>query len=150
MVENNEEIEITNDPYHIAGGAQILLRRHNKLGKKMVYCWSTALNEHHSIKIMDLVAKSTKSDPVVEPMDVFIIPKERALPGIVFITNHIDGSIEPTDWDKAVAKRLLLASKIMNIALLDYVIINEKDYYSLKETGLLQEIGKIADDLLAL
>jgi DNA repair protein RadC len=146
----NEEIELTGDPYHIAGGMQILLRRHNKLGKKKVYCWVVALNEQHSIRVMDLIAQSTKSDPVVEPMNVFIIPKERELAGIVFITNHIDGTTEPTDWDRAVAKRLLLASKIMNIPLLDYIIINEMDYHSLKATGLLKEIEKIADDLLSL
>jgi hypothetical protein len=72
----------------------------------MLYCWSAGLSEHHSIKIMDLAAQSTNSNPVIEPMVVFIIiiPKERKLPGIGVITNHIDGTIEPTDWDRAVAK----------------------------------------------
>lgn len=55
---------------------------------------------------------------------------------IIIAHNHPSGRLTPSLGDIAVTKRLLAACCLMDIALIDHVIINQKDYYSFKDNDL--------------
>ena len=50
---------------------------------------------------------------------------------------HPSGSPEPSQDDIFLTRKLRDAGKIMCIELLDHVITGEKNYYSLKENGMI-------------
>jgi hypothetical protein len=135
-----EDITISDDPFHVAGAMQILLKRHNKIGEKLVYFWVYGVDSSWVLGATYPVAMSPTSEPVIEPANVFSFVKKKELQGIVLVTNHLDESIEPTEWDKKTAKGLIYASMVMRIPILEYLIINDDRYYSFKATGLLDEI----------
>jgi len=72
-------------------------------------------------------------------------PKEALEPAIIhnavsmlIVHNHPSGNPHPSDADIASTKRVLKASRIMGIQLLDHIIIGNKGrYYSCKEMGML-------------
>jgi DNA repair protein RadC len=57
---------------------------------------------------------------------------------MVIMHNHPSGDYSPSDNDKKITKKLLFASKEMDMTVLDHIITgsNEK-YYSFYEQGLI-------------
>lgn len=57
--------------------------------------------------------------------------------GIILAHNHPSGNMTPSDADISITKKLNEASKLMEIALLDHIIIGNKEYYSFADNGML-------------
>jgi len=56
---------------------------------------------------------------------------------IILAHNHPSGSLNPSDEDKDLTRRIKEAGKILNISLLDHIIITEYSYYSFADNGLI-------------
>lgn len=54
----------------------------------------------------------------------------------VLVHNHPSGDVEPSNEDKAVTTKVLEASNIMDLTLLDHIIVGDS-YFSFKENGLI-------------
>ena len=50
--------------------------------------------------------------------------------------NHPSGYLEPSENDVLFTKRLKEAGELIGIKLVDHLIVNDREYYSLKEFGL--------------
>ncbi len=50
--------------------------------------------------------------------------------------NHLSGYLEPSENDILFTKQLKEAGKLIGIKLVDHLIVNEREYYSLKDFGL--------------
>ncbi len=71
-------------------------------------------------------------------VDVRLIMKsaiEKLANAIVMCHNHPSGSVEPSQADIALTKKLKEAANIMEISLLDHLIVGEKSYYSFADMG---------------
>lgn len=91
---------------------------------------------------MEMVAESETTDAinVLEPIDLFFIPKEHKAASIIFIQSRLNGSIVPSDQDKILTSTLLkFCQAVKAPPLLDHLIINEKECFSFSAAGLLQE-----------
>jgi DNA repair protein RadC len=58
---------------------------------------------------------------------------------VIFVHNHPSGDPAPSHEDRDCTNRLVEASKILGIRVLDHIIIGESDYYSFADTGMLTE-----------
>ncbi len=57
---------------------------------------------------------------------------------IIICHNHPSGSIQPSDADLQITKKLQESAAIMDIKLLDHIIIGGKDYFSFADENLIK------------
>ena len=57
--------------------------------------------------------------------------------GIIVCHNHPSGNLNPSESDTKITQKIKEAGNIMDIQLLDHLIINDEDYYSFADNGLL-------------
>ena len=56
---------------------------------------------------------------------------------LAFVHNHPDGGVTPSEFDKTLTRRLVLAAKTMDVAVYDHIIVSRDAYFSFRENGLL-------------
>jgi len=79
----------------------------------------------------------TINTTIVHPREVFSEAVKISAASIIVIHNHPSGDPSPSKEDIQVTKRLLEASRILGIDLLDHIIIGDGRYISLKEKGFI-------------
>jgi len=57
--------------------------------------------------------------------------------GLILTHNHPSGTLVPSQADKNITKKLKIASKSIDIKVLDHLIITEKAYFSFADENLL-------------
>lgn len=57
--------------------------------------------------------------------------------GLICCHNHPSSSLNPSESDTKITKKIKEAGNIMDIQLLDHLIITAEDYYSFADSGLL-------------
>jgi DNA repair protein RadC len=57
--------------------------------------------------------------------------------GLIVCHNHPSGNLNPSESDTKITQKIKEAGNIMDIQLLDHLIINDEDYYSFADNGLL-------------
>ena len=73
-------------------------------------------------------------------MDVRIVLKialEVGATGIILVHNHPSGTLNPSEADKQLTKKLKTAGESLDIKVLDHLIITEKAYFSFADENLL-------------
>lgn len=88
---------------------------------------------YHTISIGSL------STSIVHPREVFkpaILDNSAA---VIFMHNHPSGAPAPSHEDRDCTNRLVEASKILGIRVLDHIIFGETDYYSFADTRMLAD-----------
>lgn len=73
----------------------------------------------------------------VHPREVFADAVTDRACAIIVAHNHPSGALEPSPSDLAVTRQLKAAGEVVGISLLDHIIFNRTEYYSLLENGLL-------------
>ena len=73
----------------------------------------------------------------VDPRLVFGVALKTASAAIVVAHNHPSGSVEPSEADRVMTKRLAEGAKLLGIRLLDHLIVNRSSLYSFASSGLL-------------
>jgi DNA repair protein RadC len=58
---------------------------------------------------------------------------------VIFMHNHPSGDPAPSREDRDCTNRLVEASKILGIRVLDHLIFGESNYYSFADAGILGE-----------
>ena len=93
------------------------------------------LNSKNRIIKKTIVSCGTVSETIVHPREVFRAAIKENGSSIIICHNHPSGNLEPSKNDINITERLLKASRIIGIDLLDHLIVTEKNYCSLRETG---------------
>ncbi len=57
--------------------------------------------------------------------------------GLIICHNHPSGNLNPSESDTKITQKIKEAGNVMDIQLLDHLIINDEDYYSFADNGLL-------------
>ncbi|MEK6452339.1 MULTISPECIES: JAB domain-containing protein [unclassified Myroides] len=55
----------------------------------------------------------------------------------ILVHNHPSGKLQPSDADRQITQKIKQASKLLDIALLDHLIITSESYYSFADKGVL-------------
>ena len=94
----------------------------------------------NNVSAVHLVFQGTLNQCLVHPREVFKTALLCCGAGIIILHNHPSGKPEPSKEDFDITKRLLEASKIMGIEILDHVIIGYKEHFSFQKKGLLKNL----------
>ena len=73
----------------------------------------------------------------VDPKIIFWKACEKKASTIIVFHNHPNQKTEPSDVDIKTTKKLLKASKLIGIQLLDHIIVGKYDYFSFLEHDLI-------------
>lgn len=106
----------------------------------------TSKKEHFVVFFLDtqnqlikreVVSIGTLNASLVHPREVFEPAIKHSVSHIIVAHNHPAGSLEPSEEDLAVTRRLRDAGLLLGIQLLDHVIVTATGFASLKEQNLL-------------
>jgi len=90
------------------------------------------------IEDIDLFQGNQK-ESAVYPSEVIRICLEKGASSVILVHNHPSGDTKPSLEDKDITKRLVWAGRLMDIKILDHIIIGNKEYFSFKDSGLMDE-----------
>ncbi len=85
----------------------------------------------------ELVSVGTLNASLIHPREVFEPAIKHLAAHVILAHNHPSGSLDPSNEDIAVTKRLSDAGRLLGIEVLDQVIVTAKGYTSFKEKNLL-------------
>ena len=91
---------------------------------------------------MNIVCMGTLDQAIVSPREVFkssILSNARS---IILMHNHPSGSLNPSNEDKRITRRLWECGRLLGIDIADHIIIagTSGEMFSFKERGYLQEM----------
>lgn len=84
-----------------------------------------------------VISIGTVNASLVSPREIFIKALKNNAVSLLILHNHPSGDSTPSKEDILMTKRMLEASKIINIPLVDHIIIGDHQYTSFKEKGLI-------------
>ena len=83
------------------------------------------------------LSKGGIAGTVVDAKLIFGIALKAAASSIVLAHNHPSGSLKPSEQDLAITKRLVEASKVLELAIIDHFILTSTCYFSFADEGIL-------------
>ena len=95
------------------------------------------LNKANAILAIDELARGTVDEASIYPREVIKRAFNIGACAVIFVHNHPSGSLEPSQRDIDVTKKLISACKIVDITPLDHIIISPNGYVNLKSKGLI-------------
>ena len=91
---------------------------------------------------LNICSVGTLDASVVSPREVFKSTILSNSAAFVAVHNHPSGSLNPSQEDKDVTKRLLACSELLGIKMLDHIIVagDKAQMYSFKQDGMLDHL----------
>ena len=106
--------------------------------------WVLCLDRKNKLIRAEPITSGTASGSLVHPREVFRPAIRHGASAIILAHNHPSGDPTPSSADLKVTKKILEASKAVDLSMLDHVIIGEPDscpqslgFYSFSDEGLL-------------
>lgn len=72
---------------------------------------------------------------LAHPREIFTNAISDRAAGIVIGHNHPSGDCKPSKFDKDFNQKLIVASQVIGIELIDHIILSNRGYYSFKNNG---------------
>jgi DNA repair protein RadC len=94
------------------------------------------LNTKNEVIGSPVISVGTVSEALVHPREVFKPAVRASAASVILAHNHPTGRVEPSRQDREVTRRLVEASGILGIDLLDHVIIGD-GFFSMRENKML-------------
>lgn len=99
--------------------------------------WMLLLNRSNQVIKKENISRGGVAGTVVDAKIVFKSAIENLASGIILCHNHPSGNLKPSAEDIKLTKNLKEAGKILDIAVLDHIIIADKNYYSFADETIL-------------
>ncbi|BCE00723.1 RadC family protein [Marinicellulosiphila megalodicopiae] len=93
-------------------------------------------NQNQLIKYQEIF-RGTINASAVYPREVVIEALKHQASTIIFAHNHPSGTLEPSQSDKNITRRLKEALSLVDIQVLDHIIIGKNKAFSFAEQGLI-------------
>jgi DNA repair protein RadC len=91
------------------------------------------LNRAHIVLGIYEMSKGGTSGTIIDMKIILGIALKCNASSIVVVHNHPSGSLEPSEPDKSITKKLKEACKLLDLNLLDHLIITKQGYYSFSD-----------------
>jgi len=101
--------------------------------RKQEHLLCVSLNGAREVIATRVVTVGLANRTQMHPREVFADPLIDRSAAIILAHNHPAGDVSPSKEDREVTKKIKEAGEILGIQLLDHLIFNLKDYYSLLE-----------------
>ena len=95
------------------------------------------LNRSNAVLGIIAVSKGGISGTITDVRIILQAALKSNASGIIVCHNHPSGNLNPSESDTKITQKIKEAGNIMDIQLLDHLIINDEDYYSFADNGLL-------------
>jgi len=105
--------------------------------KKKEHFKILSLDSRNRIISIDDISVGTLNSALVHPREVFFPAIQNLANSIILVHNHPSGDPSPSKNDILVTKKLLSASKILGIPIVDHIILTKDSYLSFKDKGLI-------------
>ncbi len=99
--------------------------------------WVICLNNANRIICVEFISMGTCNEVIVTPREVFCTPLRRRACKIIIVHNHPSGDVFPSPTDIDMTDNLVQVGKIIDIEVVDHLIIDENNFYSFKDCGLI-------------
>ncbi len=99
--------------------------------------WILLLNRSNKIIDKKCISTGGVSGTVVDAKLIFKYALENLASGIIMFHNHPSGNLKPSQQDISLTKKLVEASKNLDINILDHLIISQHKYFSFKDDGVI-------------
>lgn len=114
------------------------------LGLTVEKFWVVSLNRRNRLLRRDEISSGTATSALVHPREVFRQAIKAGACALIAVHNHPSGDPAPSSADLQITRQLAAASRTVEIALMDHVILGQRTrdpagrgYYSFREAGLL-------------
>jgi len=97
------------------------------------------LDTRHTVLRVSLIAVGTLDASIVHPREVFREAIAAGASAVILFHNHPSGDAQPSTDDVALTHRLVTAGEIIGITVIDHLILIDRGYCSLRETGRLTD-----------
>ncbi|MEW6687317.1 MAG: JAB domain-containing protein [Candidatus Edwardsbacteria bacterium] len=134
-----EKIVLTT-PQEVANTFYQVLKNDNPIDQDKEHFWAVGLNTRNKIKYTELVSLGTLNSSLVHPREIFRLAIFKGVAQLIVIHNHPSGSLEPSEDDLEITKKLVQAGKLLGIELIDHLIIGKNlkhGFLSFKEENIL-------------
>ena len=108
-------------------------------GEKREHFVMFCLNTKLQLESEHLISIGSLDSAPVHPREVFSPAVKRCAAAIIVAHNHPSGDPTPSQDDLRATMRLMEASRIIGIKLLDHVIVGDSSYISLKSEGYMDK-----------
>ncbi len=81
----------------------------------------------------EIIAIGTLNESLASPREIFAPAIQTPAAALILAHNHPSGDPSPSRQDIELTKRVLGASKVLGIDILDHIIIGSEGYFSLRE-----------------
>ena len=95
------------------------------------------LNARNHVIYKEDISIGTQTANLVSVSDILRPAIEYAAVGVIIVHNHPSGDPDPSDEDIEITKKVVEATKLFDITLLDHVIVGKDGFRSLNEMGLM-------------
>jgi DNA repair protein RadC len=107
---------------------------HNEVKEKFVVFWLSSSNK---VIGFEVISEGNLNSSIVHPREVFRGAIVATCASIIIAHNHPSGNSDPSSEDVQITKRIVEASKILDIPLFDHIIFTNDSYCSFVERHLI-------------
>jgi DNA repair protein RadC len=93
--------------------------------------------QNHVIE-RQIISIGTLNTSLVHPREVFESAVRLSSASIIVAHNHPSGSLDPSNEDRDVTRRLVEAGEILGIEVTDHIITTREGYFSFKDKNMLK------------
>jgi DNA repair protein RadC len=117
------------------GAAEIFIPLLNDLDHEEF--WILLLDRGNKIMDKALISQGGVSGTVTDVRLIMKSAVEKLASSIILCHNHPSGTLQASDSDLKITKKISDAAKIMDISVLDHIIIGQNKYFSMADEGIM-------------
>ncbi len=99
--------------------------------------WIMVLNRRNIIQDTFMVSQGGISGTVIDVRLIMKKALEKLASSLILCHNHPSGTMQASDADLKITKKIVAAAKIMEISVLDHIIIGQNQFFSFADEGIL-------------
>jgi len=116
-----------------------VLKVEHKIDQNKEHFWVMGLTTKKRVSYLELVSLGDLDQSLVHPREVFRSAIFKGVYSLIICHNHPSGESSPSENDKKVTDRLVMGGDILGIEILDHIILGDKNIFSFKKEGILDE-----------
>lgn len=136
-IELSKRYLIQNQNKKITSANDVYAELQDYKNKQQEYFLAIYLDGANYIVDKKIITIGTLNQSLVHPREVFSYAIEKRCASIIVAHNHPSNTLQASNEDINITKRLQESAKILGIGLLDHVVFTKDGFYSLKEEGIL-------------
>lgn len=98
--------------------------------------WILLTGRGNKVLGKELISKGGLSETLVDLKVLFGAALQQQAANIFLFHNHPSGSLEPSQSDIYLTKKIVGAGKLLDINILDHLIVTDKGYFSFADNGI--------------